>query len=192
MSFILYKTWSKLKPKRHQGGSEKIVKPSFPLQVTILIFSTLMIVYKIAGYTGKIYLCLAMPCNVSWILLTTLAFFPGLSPKISNIIAQQLIPFAGFTLVALVIPDISDLSLPFEVFYFFANHYILMIFPFYFLFSGQITTLPQGNETFMENYLTSVFSSWALFGFLMAVIATPLGLYVGMNLNYMLSPPPRK
>lgn len=136
-------------------------------------------------------MCL-MPCNVNWIMLFVLSYFPNLSLNASNIIIQLLIPLMGLAVVAVAEPDLSDMVLPFEIPYFFLHHTLLPMFPIYFLCTGKTTTLPlpQSNVSVIEHFLKWWFLSCTMFGFFFVTIVTPLSLYSGLNLNYMTSPPP--
>jgi len=183
-----------------------IIRPSLPLRITTLFIYALMIIYKSFGYPGK-QLMVFMPCNVNWTILLSLSYMPHpyLRESVSHILCQVLIPMMGLTIVALVEADLSDVVLPFEVFYYFLHHSLLLMFPLYFLISGKITSLPISfSKTLGESKISAstygiVFAktlgSWwiltcALFGLLYVGVVTPLSIMSGINLNYMMSPPP--
>jgi uncharacterized membrane protein YwaF len=123
-----------------------------------------------------------MPCNTIWIMHFAHAFLPGLSANSRHVLSQLSIAYFGLPVVAIATPDLSDLTLPFEVEYFFLNHALLLVFPIYWVSSGRVSTL--GN--FVKWYVLAC-TCFALFYF---AFVTPVAVYSGINLNYMMSPPP--
>lgn len=185
-----------------KSKGKQVIRPSVPLQITTLFIYILMVTYKSFGYPGK-QLMVFMPCNVNWTILLSLSYmpYPYLNANASHILCQMLIPMMGLTLVALVEADLGDVVLPFEVVYYFLHHTLLLLFPLYFLISGKITSLPILSKTqtipkfsYIMSFLSTLGSWWmmncALFGLLYVSIVTPLSIVSGINLNYMMSPPP--
>mmetsp|Transcript_45372 Transcript_45372/g.55052 ORF Transcript_45372/g.55052 Transcript_45372/m.55052 type:complete len:335 (-) Transcript_45372:120-1124(-) len=170
-------------PKKHH------LRPPPFLRFTTLIFCTLMVLYKSLSYPGKIYL-LVMPCNLNWCMAFLLAYC-NLGAHASHIICQLWISMAGLTIVAMATPDTSDLTLPGEVTYFFANHVALLLYPIYYLMSGKITVLPMSpNESTLGCFTKWWVLSCAAFTLFYMIVAAPASMYSGLNLNYMMSPPP--
>jgi hypothetical protein len=167
------------------------LRPPNVLRFAMVLFSVSMLVYKSCGYPGKIFM-IAMPCNMIQCLHAFLALYPKpLPPRATHVICQLLIVFAGLPVVAVATPDLSDLTLPFEIEYFFFSHACLILVPWYYVLSGKVSTFPNDNE----QTLVGSFLKWTLLGFAVSslfyfVVASPLGIMVGINLNYMLSPPP--
>ena len=151
----------------------------------------LQIVYKLAGYPGKLYMML-MPCNTIWIMHFVHAFLPGLSTNSRHVLSQLSITYFGLPVVAIATPDLSDLTLPFEVEYFFINHALLLVFPIYWVSSGRVSMLPSNNknETTLGNFAKWYAFACACFALFYFALVTPVAIYSGINLNYMLSPPP--
>ena len=176
---------------RYPELTTKSLRPPLFLRILTIICCTLNILYKYCGYKGKLWF-LTMPCHVNWAMAFILCFYPNLSSHASNILCQIWVGMAGLTLIAILEPDLSDLTLPFEVPYFFIMHVILLIYPLYYLLSGKITLLPLPNQ---NESIVSCFMKWwmltnASFAFFYVPVVTPLCIYSGLNLNYMMSPPP--
>ena len=151
----------------------------------------LQIVYKVAGYPGKLYMML-MPCNTIWIMHFAHAFLPGLSANSRHVLSQLSITYFGLPVVAIATPDLSDLTLPFEVEYFFLNHALLLVFPIYWVSSGRVSMLPTNakDESALGNFAKWYALACACFALFYFAFVTPVAIYSGINLNYMLSPPP--
>jgi len=188
---LLSVLYPKLPKYKANPNGENPLRPPTWLRAIAFLFFCLMIMYKSTGYSGKL-LMIAMPCNVLWCLAFALSFYPNLSTHASHIICQLWISYTSLTIAALAIPDTSDLVLPFELPYFFIMHWLLLFFPIYYLCSGKVSTLPFPNSG--ETYVSSFFKWWSfsciMFGIFYVTIITPLSLYSGINLNYMLNPPP--
>jgi len=163
----------------------------FPTALRLLIGAcfVLQIVYKLAGYPGKLFMML-MPCNTIWIMHTIHAFGPGLSANSRHVLSQLSITYFGLPVVAIAVPDVSDLTLPWEVEYFFINHAILLVIPIYWVSSGRVSLLPSKRESTVGNFVAWHAFACACFGLFYFALVTPLAVYSGINLNYMLSPPP--
>lgn len=171
----------------------KAVRPPFPLKLVVLMAVMVQVYYKAQGYKGKIWFWL-MPCNMNWLLLFFISFYPALSWQVSHTILQMCISFSGLAVVALVSPDVNDLFLPLEVPFFFISHAILAFFPLYFVVTQQISTLPsQRTASAASLYFVSwLLATCSIFGLFYFSVVTPLSIYSGLNLNYMLSPPPNQ
>lgn len=166
------------------------LRPPLLLRILIGICFSLQIVYKVLGYPGKLYMML-MPCNVLWCLHFAHAFVP-MSANSRHVLAQLCITYVGLPIVAIATPDLSDLTLPYEVEYFFLNHALLLVFPLYWVSSAKVSLLPMAKSG--ESVL-GCFAKWYLlactvFALFYFALVTPVAIYSGLNLNYMLSPPP--
>ena len=104
--------------------------------------------------------------------------------------------FSLFTLLkALAAPDLSTFNILFEVEWFFLHHYMLFIFPFYYLLAGKVSVLsPQVDNQSLSSSVSFFILYWlftcTIFAFYYVTIITPISLLSGLNLNYMLNPPP--
>jgi hypothetical protein len=181
--------------KYHPPTKTAAIRPPLALRLITLVVVSLQFYYKAQGYSGKMYFWV-MPCNMNWLLLFVLSFYPGLSWGASHLLLQMCVSFSGLAVIALLVPDTSDLVLPFEVPYFFTSHALLSIYPFYFVATGQISTLPPVTGTKQHNVMEYFLVWWSFacstFGLFYFGIVTPLSIYSGINLNYMLSPPPNQ
>ncbi|KAL7549927.1 hypothetical protein ACHAWF_013182 [Thalassiosira exigua] len=160
--------------------------PLFIKAVTFFIY-TCQLAYKINGYPGKI-LFMAMPCNVLWTIWTALCFLP-LNAQTMHVMYQVIIPYTSLSVVALATPDTSDLKMWMEIPFFFFVHYALIVYPIYFLVSGRISAL-SANDGIVSNFAKWWALASAYFALFYFGVGVPLSLVFGINLNYMLSPPP--
>lgn len=146
--------------------------------------------YKLAGYPARI-LFIVMPCNISWALAFSLCFYPNLSAQTSHVLCQMIYAGIGLCFLAIVSPDISDLKLPGEIPFFFLMHYALLLLPIYHVSSGHLSVLPIVDKEGYCGYFIkwTVFTS-GVFGLFYFCLVTMLSIVSGINLNYMLSPPP--
>ena len=134
---------------------------------------------------------MGMPCNVLWTMWASLCFIPMSAQKM-HILYQLIVPYTSLAIVAVATPDTSDLTMFLEVPFFFFMHYALIFYPIYLMRSGHISVLPLlgSKDGLVMNFL----KWWVLASAYMALfyfgVATPLSLKYGINLNYMLSPPP--
>ena len=184
---------STLRMPRISANNKNADNLQYPPLLRLIIGAcfVLQIVYKLAGYPGKLYMML-MPCNTIWIMHFLHAFLPGLSANSRHVLSQLSITYVGLPVVAIATPDLSDLTLPFEVEYFFINHAFLLVFPIYWVSSGRVSLLPSTNknETTLGNFAMWYAFACACFALFYFALVTPVAIYSGINLNYMLSPPP--
>ena len=166
------------------------MKPPLFMQIITAILFTCQLNYKYHGYSGKI-LFMGMPCNVLLTMWTILCFVP-LKEQTMHIMHQLIVPHTSLAVVAVATPDTSDLLMYMEVPFFFIFHTILILYPLYFLKSGRISvlSLPNCNDGIVVNFVKWWILACAYFALFYFGIATPLSLIYGLNINYMLSPPP--
>lgn len=175
--------------KTSETNSEYVLRPPLVLRVIALANVLVLFVYKILGYPGKI-LMFFMPCNLNWLMLLALSWYPYLGCRTSHVLSQMAITMSPLAVVALATPDLSDLLLPLEIPHFFASHVLLLVYPLYFVMSGRITTLPHSNkESFLANFWKWHLVGSAIFAMAYYTFITPLSIVTGLNLNYMLNPP---
>lgn len=149
--------------------------------------------YKLAGYRGKV-LFFVMPCNVMWSLASVLCFYPNLSAQTSHVLCQGLYAGIGLCFLAIATPDVIDLKLPGEIPFFFFTHYVQFILPIYHAFSGHLTILPvvhnEKKYGYWEYFINWTVFTAGVFGLFYFCFVSMLSIVSGINLNYMLSPPP--
>jgi vacuolar-type H+-ATPase subunit I/STV1 len=121
-----------------------------------------------------------------WMILC----FVPLSTQTMHIMYQLIIPYTSLAVVAVTTPDTSDLAMWMEIPFFFFMHYALIGYVIYFLRYGRISVLPYGKDGIVSNFVKWWTLACAYFGLFYFGVATPLSLKLGLNLNYMLSPPP--
>ena len=194
--------------------SARIVsRPSKLMRLATATIFTLQLLYKLCGYPGKI-LVMVMPCNVLWILNMIISFY-GINARTpsqqmiesySNIvyyIIQIQFSYTALVFVALLNPDFSDTVLFGEVYFYYIHHFFLLYYIIHYLFiNGQVSTMDirekygNHNGSLIVHQIIS-FLQWVLisccyFAIFYFGIVTPLSIYSGLNLNYMLHPPPNQ
>ncbi len=193
VSFLLIRIILPTVSQYPKSQSSKLHSPRF-IKISTLIIYSCQLAYKINGYPGKL-LFMGMPCNVLWTMWMIICFVP-LPTQVMHIMYQLIIPYTSLAVVAVATPDTSDLAMWMEIPFFFFMHYTLIGYVIYFLRWGGISVLPFDNSSASKgDGLVSNFVKWwtlacAYFGLFYFGLATPLSLKLGLNLNYMLSPPP--
>jgi hypothetical protein len=106
--------------------------------------------------------------------------------------AQLIVPYTSLAIVAVATPDTSDLTMFMEVPFFFFMHYALILYPIYLMSRGHISVLnlPGSRDGLVVNFIKWWVLACAFFALFYFGVAVPLSLKYGINLNYMLSPPP--
>ena len=117
---------------------------------------------------------------------------PKLTEHTSHVLCQLLFNCIGLCIVAVLIPDTSDLTLWGEVPFFYLSHYGLLTITPYYAFTERLST--HRNKDKNETWLNCA-SSWLLFcsgvtGLFYFNFVSILSIWSGQNLNYMTSPPP--
>lgn len=181
---LVAKIFPKLKGVSHLPP--KSLRPPRAMRYLIFFIFSLQSRFKFLGYRGKI-LSMLLPCNFVWFLAMILSFYPDLDANASNTIIQLWLNFLILPIAALAQPDFSDTVLFGEKEFFYFHHILLVIIPLYFLFSKKVTTVE--GPLFVSN-LHWVLLSGSLFGLVYVTIVTPVSILSGLNLNYMLHPPP--
>jgi len=164
------------------------LNPPLFMKIATLFIYVCQVAYKVNGYPGKV-LFMAMPCNILWTMWTALCFLP-LKTQTKYIMYQIIIPYTILSVVAVATPDLSGLDLPLEVPFFFIIHIALIAYPIYFLLSGRISVIPSGDDGLVSNFLKWWTLACAYFALFYFGVTVPLAVVFGINVNYMLSPPP--
>lgn len=185
---LVAKILPKLKKVSHHSSqsSPVLLRPPNAMRQLILLIFALQSRFKLLGYRGKI-LSMLLPCNFIWFLAMILSFYPNLDTIASNTIIQLWLNFLILPIAALAQPDFSDTVLFGEKEFFYFHHTLLVVIPLYFLFSKKVTTLTR--PIFVTN-VQWVLLSGSLFGLMYVTVVTPVSIASGLNLNYMLHPPP--
>ena len=87
---------------------------------------------------------------------------------------------------------ILDLVLWMEVQFFFFMHYALIAYPIYLIKIRHISVLPleHAKDGVVSNFLKIWILACSYFALFYFGVGVPLSLFSGLNLNYMLHPPP--
>lgn len=79
-----------------------------------------------------------------------------------------------------------------EVPFFFFMHYALIVYPAYLIKTGHLSVLPLENakDGIVSNFMKIWILACAYFALFYFGVGVPVSLLSGLNLNYMLHPPP--
>eukprot|EP01098_Paradermamoeba_levis_P012052 TRINITY_DN520_c0_g3_i2.p1 TRINITY_DN520_c0_g3~~TRINITY_DN520_c0_g3_i2.p1 ORF type:complete len:336 (-),score=104.98 TRINITY_DN520_c0_g3_i2:19-939(-) len=163
-----------------KGGDKfklNLIEHLFGLSLLLCLFLQASFNLRMGGI--KLLCNLLFPCHAVTTVYLFCLYLPSYTSasKVFNVGVYML----GFTALALAVPDTSDLQLPFHIHVFWAQHILLLLLPIYLLASRRF---------FPEiNFRSLMFAiGWGfVYGF---VVQAPLALVTGVNINYMLWPPP--
>jgi len=152
---------------------EKIL--GFTLTVNILA----QVIYKsVRGW--KVLSYMLQPCHMATLLCLYCLYSKNYQR--ASTVFQISLHYAFFTILAIAVPDLAQLHLPFEVLNFWVQHYALVLTPLYLLFfSDRFPLSPSLSTTILAIGIGGIFH----FG-----CQLPAGIVTGINVNYMLWPPP--
>ena len=162
------------------GGSASIPLRPF-LLVCSLALNAAAWFYK--GATGKgIYAYQVVPCHMMNLFQLVLLVIPDglLFQCVGNLVLCWTINPAS----ALAVPDTSGLHMPLETEHFYAMHYFICAVPFVLAGSGAVHVGP------WSRCLWWVLVQICIFALIYYTTVTPLAIVTGLNLNYMMQPPP--
>jgi len=167
--------------------------PALIRLVTVFMFA-MQLTNKLNSYDTKVLQMLA-PCNVLWILAMILHFHPNLSASKFQGIVQLHVTYIVLPIVAIAVPDLSDLTKFWEVPMFFLHHILLILIPVYYVVTRRVSLITEGAEGSGFMMAASLNARhWligcAYFSLLYFPIVSLVSIWSGTNLNYMLSPPP--
>jgi uncharacterized membrane protein YgcG len=124
-----------------------------------------------------------MPCHLLTTALLAMHFAPR-SVRVSDWATLMFNHYMSYTfmpVLAVALPDLRDYTLPFETVAFFAQHIFMIASPVLFILRRKFHII-RGHRIEIAAY---AFGTAVFFFFLV-----PVSILNGVNLNYMLSPPP--
>jgi len=163
----------------------KLSKPPPPLNLTEHLFRIVLtinlfaqVIYKsMRGWRVLTYMF--QPCHAATLLYLYCLYTKDYTRATKAF--QIGLHYMFFTALAIAVPDTSQLHLPFEVLNFWVQHYTLLLCPLYLLVNRRFILSP----------------SWALTSYSVGMgmlfhftFQLPAALLSGVNVNYMLWPPP--
>jgi len=159
-------------PRRPPTIIEKAIRTILTINII------LQIIYKyLRGWRVLTYML--QPCHAASALYLYAMY--SSNHKRATRVFQISLHYMFFTTLAIALPDLSQLHLPFEQANFWVQHYILLLVPLYLLAVQRFELAPTWALTSLSVGLG------LLFHFLPQLVA---GLLSGVNVNYMLWPPP--
>lgn len=166
--------------------------PSKFMKLITLFMFTSQLYYK---GRPKILEMLA-PCNVLWCLAMVLHFYPNLSASKSQNILQLFVTWVILPTAAIVNPDTSNCTAFGEITLFYVQHFMLIIVPIYYVLTQRLSVISESDE--FERNIPSIMSfnmrQWLMGCAFKITLYFPIVSFVniwsGMNINYMMSPPP--
>jgi hypothetical protein len=146
---------------------------------TLIINYLAQIIYKtIRGWRVLSYLL--QPCHAETLLLLFCLYSSNY--KWAATTFQISLHYTFFTILAIAVPDLTQLHLPLEVLNFWVQHYALLFTPLYLLvFSDRFPLTPSIPTSLLAIGLGGLFHF---------ALQLPAGIVTGVNVNYMLWPPP--
>ncbi|KAL1916060.1 uncharacterized protein VTP21DRAFT_6064 [Calcarisporiella thermophila] len=154
----------------------------FAVFVLTLASTLLIAIHKIIRSS---LLCMFQPCHANMTLLSILLFFGWKGEKKNWMVAlgfNVYLHYVWATVLALVQPDLRNFSLLFEQENFWLVHVLLLVVPIYMVHSGRYPVFPLSLEFALFSY--------AAIGLYHVFVLESVVLISGVNINYMLSPPP--
>jgi len=125
-----------------------------------------------------------------WILALFLSLSPTFNFSSSETIVQLFMCYVTLPILALLTPDLRDSNMFLEKTFFFLHHICLLIIPVYYITTRRVSVLGGCDiNSFVLNLKYWVLSC-AYFSLFYFSLVSTLSVWSGMNLNYMLSPPP--
>jgi len=193
VGLILYFLWPILPHPSYDSTSTTLSQPK-SLKIHTFGSTIIVLIYKFIGFQTKI-LCMAMPCNTLWLLFSLMCWDRLMNDRIRYALIQTSFSYMGLVFLALAVPDLSTFNILFEVEWFFLHHYMLFIIPFYYLLTGKVSVLSlQVDSQSLSSSVSFFIRYWlftcTIFACYYVTIITPISLLSGLNLNYMLNPPP--
>jgi len=155
----------------------------------IFIVFTLVLLYKLFGFNGKLFQML-LPCNILWMLALFLSLSPTFNFSASETIIQLFMCYVTLPILALLTPDLSDCDMFLEIPFFFLHHICLLIIPVYYITTRRVSVLGGCDISSLVRNLKYWVLSCAYFALFYFPFVSTLSVWSGINLNYMLSPPP--
>jgi len=173
------------KRKTNNGNNKKTVsKPLHPVEHIFRVVLTLNIILQLIYKTlrgWRILGYMLQPCHI-----TTCLYLFCLYTKnhhLGNRVFQLSIHYMFFTALALLVPDLNQLHLPFEQSNFWIQHWALLGAPLVMLL---ISRRYHPMAPSFKNSLLAI----GLGGLFHFDVQLPLAFLTGVNINYMLWPPP--
>ncbi|KAI0236031.1 hypothetical protein L0F63_004545 [Massospora cicadina] len=151
------------------------------LLLTAFFYLVFIFSIKYVCRPGNDLISLLQPCHVNLVVLIFILNFPK-KYTLPHFVFNIFVHGIWGTLLALSAPDLRGYDMLLEVENFWFEHYLLLFAPFLLMFTGRYVLWP---PSFAVGILAFSFNALYNVPFL-----STLALLTGLNVNYMLSPPP--
>jgi len=188
IAFILYNVSFLLRKK--MGKFDQLYETLPPLKLnwfekllrnSLLLCFIQQVFYK--TYRGNYtVLYMLQPCHINALALFMFTYLKQTKTTLMCLLVT--LQFSLLTVLAIISPDLTPLKLPLEQFFFWVEHYLLLIYPLVLLFNPTVIKLGQKDRNWIF-LLSFGFALFIYFG-----IQTVTSLISGININYTLFPPP--
>ncbi|KAL1925655.1 uncharacterized protein VTP21DRAFT_538 [Calcarisporiella thermophila] len=152
--------------------------------ITVLVASSVILTatHKMLGSTLWL---MFQPCHMHSMLLAALLLWPQPKKHFGvNLVLNVYLHHLWGTLLALAQPDFRGYGQFLEKENFWFEHVAILVLPFYMLYSGRFALFPLSLEFYVFAY--------TCLGIYHSLILEVSSIVSGININYMLAPPPGK
>lgn len=176
--FIYASQFGGMKHTKWPAGRSPPTRLEKVIRTILTINLAAQVMYK--TYRGwKVLTYMLQPCHAESALLLYVMYTSN--HKMATRVFQISLHYMFFTTLAIAVPDLASLQLPFEQVNFWVQHYILVVVPIYLIAVRRFELSPSWG-------LTSLAIGFGMFFHF--YVQAPAALLSGVNVNYMLWPPP--
>eukprot|EP00158_Paraphelidium_tribonemae_P008731 Partr_v1_DN28663_c0_g1_i3_m49702 putative NA len=176
-----------LKERQSAEALDKSESPSHRLFIRIcesaILVTTWTTMLTLLWYKSQrqLLLFLFQPCHVNTFAYAILFMLDPLTP-LPHVIFNVMLHLNWGVVLALLQPDTRDYTMMFEVEFFWIEHWLLMLIPLYCIVTRKYFVFD----------LTASFAAGSFFlkAAYHSIFMAPIALVSGINLNYLLAPPP--
>ena len=147
----------------------------------LVLLGITMVAITIHKARKEMLIFLLQPCHMNAFALLAL-FLMDIKNYATHFAFNVILHLNWGAVLALVTPDLRDYEQFLEVEFFWIEHALLLIIPFYCIMSKRFAVF--------ESTLTLACASFFLLAVYHSFVLSAASLWTGINLNYLLAPPP--